>query len=220
MNDQELQELLHGRSPMERRVYEALRDGGPSTDRQLRELLRSRGSGPRDAMEKLLPTGLVRQAGVASTAGKPKLWEATPLSEVEATAKSYEVRKPRRRRAPKSVGRRLGQLRQMEDGDCREWYPARDQILAAYGPLAQFVRMAFWEAVQPDELELALKEIEELHEATGEAAEVGRERMKHEKHKSKIEKLRSTKGRPEPEKETAHRLADNLNRKLIPGEDR
>jgi hypothetical protein len=143
-------------------------------------------------------------------------YEATPLAEIEATAERFAVRKPRRRRSRKSVGARLAELRQMEDGDCRKWYPVRDQILATVGPLAQTLEMAFWKSVPPDELELALKEIEELHEATSEALAAGRERLQHEKHKSKIEKLQATEGRTAPERETAHRLADKLSRKLIP----
>lgn len=208
--------MLDDRTGMEQRVYGALDERGTLTDRALREFLDSRGSGPRDALQKLLPTGVVRHAGKASTAGKPMQYEATPLAEIEATAEKFAVRKPRRRPSRKSAGARLAELRQMEDGDCRKWYPVRDQILATVGLLAQTLQMAFWKSVPPDELELALKEIEELHEAAGEALAAGRERLKHEKHKSKIEKLQVTDGRTAPERDTAHRLAEKLSRKLIP----
>ena len=147
------------------------------------------------------------------------LYEATPLAEVEIAAKRFAARKPRRRnRNRRSPGARLGELRQLEDGDCRKWYPVRDQILATLGALTQTIQMAFWKSVPPDELELALEEIEELHEATGEAVAAGRERLEHEKQKSKIEKLRATDGRTTPERETAERLASKLSRKLIPDE--
>lgn len=204
---------------MEQRVYDALRDHGALSDRNLRELLGSRGSGPRDALQKLLPTGVVRHAGRATTAGKPMLYEATPLAEVELAAERFAVRKPRRRRSRKSAGARLAELRQMEDGDCRKWYPVRDQILATLGTLSQTIQMAFWKSVPPDELELALEEIEELHQAAGEALAAGRERLEHEKQRSKIEKLRATDGRTVAERETAERLASKLSRKLIPGDD-
>ncbi len=204
---------------MEQRVYGALSERGPLTDRDLRELLGSRGSGPRDALQKLLPTGAIRHAGKASTAGRPMLYEATPLAEVEAAAERFSVRKPRRRRSRRSAGARLAELRQMEDGDCRKWYPVRDQLLATLGPLTQTLEMAFWKSVPPDELELALEEIEELHDAAGDALAAGRERLEHEKHKSKIEKLQATEGRTAPERDTANRLADKLSRKLIPGDD-
>ncbi|HEX5989825.1 MAG TPA: hypothetical protein VFY75_06415 [Solirubrobacterales bacterium] len=218
MNEDELQQLLKGRTGMEQRVYSALRERSPLTDRALREMLGSRGSGPRDALQKLLPTGVVRHAGKASTAGKPMQYEATPLAEVEAAAERFAVRKPRRRRSRRSAGARLAELRQMEDGDCRKWYPVRDQILATLGPLSQTLEMAFWKSVPPDELELALEEIEELHEAAGEALAAGRERLEHEKHKSKIAKLQATEGRTASEKDTAHRLAEKLSQKLIPGD--
>jgi hypothetical protein len=219
LNEPELQQLLNDRTGMEQRVYSTLRQSGPLTDRGLRELLGSRGSGPRDALEKLLPTGVVRYAGKASTAGKPMQYEATPLGEIAATAEQFAVRKPRSRRSRKSAGTRLAELRQMEDGDCRKWYPVRDQVLATVGLLSQTLEMAFWKSVPPDELELALEEIEELHEATGEALAAGRERLQHEKHKSKIEKLEATDGRTAPERDTAHRLAEKLSRKLIPDDD-
>jgi hypothetical protein len=204
---------------MEQRVYDALLHHGALTDRNLRELLGSRGSGPRDALQKLLPTGVVRHAGKATTAGKPMLYEATPLTEVELAAERFAVRKPRRRRSRKSAGARLAELRQMEDGDCRKWYPVRDQILATVGALSQTIQMAFWKSVPLDELELALEEIEELYEAAGEALAAGRERLEHEKQKSKIEKLRATDGRTVAERDTAERLASKLRRKLIPGDD-
>jgi len=203
---------------MERRVYAALCQYGPLTDRDLRERLGSRGSGPRDALQKMLPPGLVRHAGKASTAGKPMRYEATPLAEIEISAERFAARKPRRRRSRRSAGARLAELRQMEDGDPRKWYPVRDQILSTVGLLAHALDMTFWKTVPPDELELALDEIEELHEAAGEALAAGRERLEHEKHKSKIEKLRVTDGRTNPERDTAHRLADKLSQKLIPGD--
>ena len=205
---------------MERRVYTALHESGPLTDRNLREMLRSRGSGPRDALQKLLPLGVVRFAGKASTAGNPMQYEATPPAEVEAQAESYAIRKPQRRRARRSPGARLTDLRQMEEGDFREWHPVRDQILSTLGVLSRELKMTFWKSVPPDELELALTEIEELHEATGEALAAGRERLVHEKQKSKIEKLQATSGRTAAERDTADRLAKRLKTKLIPGDDR
>lgn len=220
MTEQELQELLEARSKMERRVYGALRERGPLTDRNLREMLGSRGSGPRDALQKLLPIGVVRFAGKASTAGNPMQYEATPLAEVEAQANSYAVRKPRRRRAGRSAGARLADLRQMEEGDFREWHPVRDQILSTLSVLSRALKMTFWKSVPPDELELALAEIEELHEATGEALAAGRERLEHEKQKAKIEKLQATSGRTAAERDTANRLTKKLKTKLIPGDDR
>jgi hypothetical protein len=219
LNEPELQELLRDRTGMERRVYSALRERGPLTDRQLREQLGSRGSGPRDALQKLLPTGVVRHAGKASTAGKPMRYQATPLAEVETTAESFAARKPRRRRGRRSPGARLAELRQMEKGDVREWHQVRDQILATLGLLARTVKVSFWKSVPPDELELALSEIEELHEATGEALAAGRERIEHERQKSKIEKLRATNGRTAAERDTADRLTKKLSDKLIPGDD-
>lgn len=219
MNNHELQTFLDGRTGMERRVYSALRDHGPLTDRNLREQLGSRGSGPRDALSKLLPTGVVRHAGKVEAKGNPMLWEATPLAEVEAQAERYAVRKPRRRRGRKSVNARLAELRQLEKGDYRKWYPVRDQMLSTLHPLAEMVKMAFWQSVPPDELELALAEIEELHDATGEALAAGRERLEHERQKSKIDKLKATKGRTPGELDNADRLAAKLEKKLIP-EDR
>jgi hypothetical protein len=219
MNAEEIRQLLDQRTGMEQRVYDALLERGPLTDRGLREFLGSRGSGPRDALEKLLPTGVIRHAGKSPARGKPMRYEATPVDEVEASSARFTARKPRRRRSRKSAGARLAELRQMEDGDCRKWYPVRDQILATLGPLTQTLQMAFWRSVPPDELELALTEIEELHEATGEALAAGRERLEHEKQKAKIEKLQATNGRTAPERDTAYRLADKLSKKLIPGED-
>jgi hypothetical protein len=219
LNEDDLQQLLNNRTGMEQRVYAALRQYGPLTDRALREHLGSRGSGPRDALQKLLPTGVVRHAGKASTPGKPMRYEATPTAEVETAAERFAARKPRRRRSRRSAGARLAELRQMEDGDCRKWYPVRDQILATLGPLKQVLDMAFWKSVPPDELELALEEIEELHEATTEAVTAGRQRLEHEKNKSKIEKLQVTDGRTASERDTAHRLAARLGQKLIPDED-
>ncbi|MGH2993844.1 MAG: hypothetical protein ACRDL1_09945 [Solirubrobacterales bacterium] len=107
----------------------------------------------------------------------------------------------------------------MEKGDYREWYPVRDQMLATLGLLTRTVKMAFWKSVPPDELELALNEIEELHEATGEALAAGRERLEHERQKSKIKKLQRTDGRTAAERDTADRLAKKLTDKLIPGDD-
>lgn len=220
MTEQELQKLLDACTGTERRVYTALREHGPLTDRNLRELLGSRGSGPREALRKLLPLGAVRFAGKASTAGNPMQYEATPLAEVEAQAESYAVRKPPRRRAHRSPGARLADLRQMEEGDFREWHPVRDQILSTLGVLSRALKMTFWKSVPPDELELALAEIEELHEATGEALAAGRERLEHEKQKAKIEKLQATSGRTASERDTADRLTKKLRTKLIPGDDR
>ncbi len=216
MTNDELQTLLSSRTGMERRVYEALQRAGKMTDRQLREVLHSRGSGPRDALAKMLPLGLVRHAGKAPTPGHPMQWEATPASEVHETKERYEGRKPRPNRLHrKSPGARLAELRQMEPGDPRKWYPSRDKILATVPLLTATIKMAFWESVPIDELELALDEITELHEAAGDALAAGRERLQHEKYKAKIDKLQRTSGRTPAEKEVAARKVDKLNRKLI-----
>jgi hypothetical protein len=216
MNERELQRLLAARTGTERKVYMALREHGKMTDRQLRDLLHSPGSGPRDALVKLLPLGIVRYAGKASTKGNPMRYEVTPLAEIEDTAVSYAARKPKRtRRRRTSPGSRLAELRQMEWGDCRKWYPARDQILATLPLLSDTLRMAFWESVPLDELHLALEEIEELHEAAGEALTAGRERVEHERYKAKIQKLEKTEGRTTAEQETAAQKADLFRRRLI-----
>ena len=115
----------------------------------------------------MLPLGLVRHAGTASTKGNLMQWEATPSAEIEAARERYEVLTPTKsRRARTSPGARLAELRQMEHGDPRRWHPVRDKILATLPLLTETVKMAFWESVPIDELELALAEIEELHEAT------------------------------------------------------
>ena len=217
MDKAELQRLLSERSGTERKVYEALRTRGKMTDRQLRDFLHSPGSGPRDALAKLLPLGLVRHAGKAATKNNPMQWEVTPLGDIEEERKRYHARQPARRtkRSQASPGARLAELRQMEHGDVRKWYPNRDKILAALPLLSNTVRMSFWESVPPDELQLALDEIEELQAAATEALEVGRERLVHEKHKAKIEKLERTDGRTAAEQETAARKANNFRRKLI-----
>jgi hypothetical protein len=217
MNETEFDQLLGERSGTERKVYDALRGSGKLTDRQLRDRLRSPGSGPRDALAKLLPLGLVRHAGKATTKGHPMQYEVTPLREIEEAQRRYAVRKPAKspKRSHPSPGARLAELKQMEHGDARKWYPNRDKILAALPLLTHTVRMSFWESVPPDELELALEEIEELHDAAAEALEAGRERLAHEKHKAKIEKLERTKGRTEHEKDTAARKATKLRGKLI-----
>jgi hypothetical protein len=217
MDETGLQRLLSERSGTERKVYEALRTRGRMTDRQLRDLLQSPGSGPRDALAKLLPLGLVRYAGKAATKNKPMQYEVTRLAEIEEEQKRFEVLKPTKRakRSHASPGARLAELRQMQHGDVRKWYPNRDKILAALPLLSNTVRMSFWESVPPDELRLALDEIEELHAAAAEALEAGRERLRHEKHKTKIEKLERTNGRTVAEQDTAARKAENLRRKLI-----
>ena len=217
MTEDELQTLLRTRSGTEQRVYWALREHGVMTDRQLRDLLHSPGSGPRDAIKRLLPLGLVRHAGKASTKNYPMQYEAMPASAVEDAVARYAVMKPpkKARRATTSPQARLAELRQIQLGDCRKWYPARDQILATVPLLSDTVRMSFWESVPIDELKLALSEIEELYEAAGDALAAGRERLEHEKNKAKIEKLGRTKGRTGPEKEVAARKAEVLRRKLI-----
>jgi hypothetical protein len=216
MTEDELQTLLRSRTRTEQRVYEALQRDGKMTDRQLRELLQSRGSGPRDALAKMLLLGLVRHAGKASTSGNPMQWETTPVSEIEQTRKRYEGRKPRpNRRTRKSPGARLAELRQMEPGDPRKWYPNRDKILATVPLLTGTIKMAFWESVPVDELELALDEITELHEAAVEALAAGQERLQHEKYKAKIDKLQRTSGRTPAEKEVAARKVEKLSQRLI-----
>ncbi len=216
MTAQELEALLNARSGTERKVYEALRRHGKMTDRQLRDLLHSPGSGPRDALAKMLPLGLVRHAGHASTKGKPMQWEATPASEIERTRERNETLQPKKtRRARTSPGARLAELKQMQPGDCRKWYPARDQILATLPLLTKTMKMAFWETVPVDELELALDEVAELHEAAGEALAAGRERLEHEKYKAKIEKMQHTSGRNAAEREVVERKKEKLKRKLI-----
>jgi chaperonin cofactor prefoldin len=103
----------------------------------------------------------------------------------------------------------------MEAGDARKWYPARDKILAALPLLADTIKMSFWEAVPVDELQLALDEIEELHEAATDALRVGRERLEHEKYKAKLTKMKATNGRTDAEVEVIQRKAKTLRRKLI-----
>lgn len=216
MTEDDLQTLLNSCTGTERRVYEALQHHGKMTDRQLRELLKSRGSGPRNALAKMLPLGLVRHAGKASTSGHPMQWEATPASEIDQTRERYEGRKPRpNRRTRKSPGARLAELRQMEPGDPRKWYPNRDKILAAVPLLTGAIKMAFWECVPAHELELALDEITELYETAGDALAAGRERLQHEKYKAKIEKLQRTRGRTAAEKEVAAQKVEKLSQKLI-----
>lgn len=216
MTESELHTLLQTRSGTERKVYDSLREHGRMTDRQLRDLLHSPGSGPRDALAKMLPLGIVRYAGKASTKGNPMQYEATPAGEVEDAAARFAVLKPKRSRRPRtSPGARLAELRQLQQGDCRKWYPARDQILATLPLLSSTIKMAFWESVPVEELELALDEIEELHEASGEALAAGRERLEHEKYKAKIEKIQRTKGRTSAEKDVAAQKAEVLSRRLI-----
>lgn len=169
-------------------------------------------------MSKMLPLGLVRHAGKASTKGNPMQWEATPASEIEETKQRYDTLKPsskKNRRLRNSPGARLAELRQMERGDCRKWYPTRDEILATLPRLTRTIRMAFWESVPVEELELALEEIEELHEATSAALAAGRQRLEHERNKAKIEKLQRTNGRTVAEKDVAARKAETLRGKLI-----
>jgi hypothetical protein len=216
MTEDELHRLLCLRTGTEQRVYEALRSHGKMTDRQLRDLLGSPGSGPRDALKKMLPLGLVRHAGPASTKNNPMQWEATPAAEIEAAQQRYAVlAPPAGRRARSSPGARLAELRQMEQGDPRRWHPVRDKVLATLPLLTETVRMALWESVPVAELELALEEIEELHQATDAALAAGRERLQHEKNKAKIAKLQRTAGRTPAEKEVAARKADALRKKLI-----
>jgi len=217
MDETQLQALLNGRSGTERKVYEALRQHGKMTDRQLRDFLHSPGSGPRDALARLLPIGLVRHAGKADTKNRPMQWEATPVGEIEDQIQTYAARTPSKltKRTRTSPGARIAELRQMEHGDARKWYPARDKILAALPLLTSTVKMAFWESVPPEELELALEEIEELHEAAGDALATGRERLEHEKYKAKIKKLSAQNGRTAAEVEVAERKAKLLSRKLI-----
>jgi hypothetical protein len=217
MDKTALEELLSSRSGTERRVYDALLERGKMTDRQLRDLLSSPGSGPRDALAKLLPLGLVRHAGKAKTKNNPMQYEATPLREIDKERERYKVRKPRtrRQRGTVSAGARLSELRQMEPGDARQWHPTRDKILAALPLLSNTIRMSFWESVPSNELELALAEVEELQLAATDALAAGRERLEHEKHKAKIEKLERTEGRTFAEKETAARKAADLRKKLI-----
>jgi hypothetical protein len=217
MDETEVQNLLSKRSGTEQKVYEALRVGGKMTDRQLRDLLKSPGSGPRDALKRLLPLGLVRHAGKAETKNYPMQYEITPPGEVEAERERYAVRQPAKRktRSVASPGARLAELRQMEPGDPRKWHPDRDKILAALPLLTNTIRTSFWECVPAEELQLALDEIQELHDAAADALAAGRERMEHEKHKAKIEKLERTSGRTAAEKETAARKASKLRRKLL-----
>lgn len=216
MTEDELQEVLRSRTATERRVYERLKCNGKLTDMQLRGLLNSSGSGPRDALKKMLTAGLVRHAGRASTKGQPMQYEVTPASEIEETRERVAVQKSKRTRGRSSPGTRLAELRvSMEQGDCRKWYPARDQILASLPLLKDTVKMAFWESVPVQELELALGEIEELHDAAGEALAAGRLRLEHEKNKAKIEKLARTEGRTPAEKAVAARKAEGLRRRLI-----
>jgi len=216
MDQTAVQNLLKERSGTERKVYEALRTNGKMTDRQLRDLLGSPGSGPRDALKRLLPLGLVRHAGKAATKNYPMQYEATPPGEIEAEAERYKVRQPSKRKArTTSPGARLAELRQMEPGEARKWHPTRDTLLAVLPVLSNTIKMAFWESVPAEELQLALDEIEELHEAAGAALAAGRERMEHERYKAKIEKLQRTSGRTPAEKDTAARKAEQLRRKLL-----
>jgi hypothetical protein len=216
MDETQLHTELSSRSGTERKVYDALRQHGKMTDRQLRDLLGSPGSGPRDALARLLPFGLVRHAGKATTKNHPMQWEVTPLHEIEEQRERYAVRRPKQiRRSRTSPGARLAELRQMEHGDSRKWYPARDKILAALPILSDTVRMSFWESVPPGELELALDEIEELHAVAGEALAAGRERLEHEKFKAKIEKMEATNGRTPAELDVVKRKAKKLSSKLI-----
>ncbi len=143
-------------------------------------------------------------------------WEATPASEIDQARERYQGRKPRSsRRTRKSPGARLAELRQMEPGDPRRWHPDRDKILAALPLLTRTIKMAFWESVPIDELELALDEITELYEAAGGALAAGRERLQHEKYKAKIDKLQRTSGRTPAEKEVAAQKVEKLSQKLI-----
>ena len=216
MNDSELQDLLNQRSGTEQRVHEALRAHGKMTDRQLRDLLRSPGSGPHDALKKMLPLGLVRHAGKAKTKGNPMQWEATPAAEVEETRDRYAILKPKKKARRNSPTQRLADLRKLERGDVREWHPTRDRILATLPVLSNAVKMAFWETVPVDELQLALDEIEELRDAAEEALAAGRERLDHEKTKAKIGKMENRNGRTDAENKVFSHKAERLREKLLP----
>lgn len=221
MTDEELKVLLSQRTGMEQRVYEALRVNGPMSDPQLRQVLGSSGSGPRDALAKLLPIGLVRHTGRASAPGKAMLYEATPASEVEAAVERYAVRKPRRttRRARSAPGPRLAELRRMEPGDFRQWHAVRQRVLAQTKLLYRVDKMAFWESAPADELELVLDEVLELRAWCEDVIAAIGERAEHESVKAKVTKLRATNGRTASEQETARRLADRISRKLIQQDD-
>lgn len=215
MDGPQLERAMQTRTGMERRVYDSLRQHGRLTDRQLRELLGSRGSGPRDALAKLLPTGLVRYAGRAAAPGRPMQYEATPPAQVEAAAERYAVRKPKRQRRRASVGARIRELRGMAPGDFRDWHAARQRILSQTKLLTNVEPMAFWEVVPLDELEMILDEVRELRDWTEGVIAAIAERAEHESVKKKIGKLRATDGRTPQEKETARRLEEKLRRKLI-----
>ncbi|MDQ3741971.1 MAG: hypothetical protein M3389_13615 [Actinomycetota bacterium] len=201
---------------MEQRVYAALKAHGPKSDPQLRALLGSSGSGPRDALAKLLPIGVVRHAGRASTPGKAMLYEATPAPEVEEAAERYAVRKPQRtKRARVAATPRLAELRRMEAGDFRQWHAARQRVLSQTKLLYKIDKMAFWESAPADELQLVLEEVVELRAWCDDVIAAIGERREHEAVKAKVTKLRATAGRTAPEQETAGRLADKISRKLI-----
>jgi len=216
MNDTELQEVVGQLNGFERKVHEALRQHGKLTDRQLRNMLNSPGSGPHDALKKMLPLGLVRHGGKAETKGKPMQWEATPAVEVEATRDRYATLKPKKKARRNSPAARLADLRKLERGDIREWHPTREKILATVPVLTNVVKMAFWETVPADELELALEEIEELRDAAEDALAAGRERLAHENLRVKIDKMQQVNGRTAVESEAFKRKAERLREKLLP----
>src|SRR4051794_161020 len=180
MRSDEFERQLNARTGTEQRVYAALRERGPMSDMQLREFLGSRGSGPRDALKKLLPIGFVRLAGRAGTHGKPWLYEATLPSDVETAAESYAARTPKRKRRKASTNNKLSDLRRMQPGDFREWHAVRQRILSQTKLLTRVDTMAFWETAPLDELELVLEEVVELQDwAEDVIASIG-ERSEHE----------------------------------------
>lgn len=190
MTENELAATLAALAGTDRRVYAALREAGKMTDRMLREELGSRGSGPRNALEKLLELGLVRPADKAQSPGRPQLYERTPLGEVEQQAAKYGARKPRRREAKGTpASSRLGRLRRQEQGNWTDWQHTRRRILEETMLLYSIDKMAFWNVAPEDELEFVLDEVVALREWCDQVLCALGQRRADDSKRRKIEKM-------------------------------
>jgi hypothetical protein len=212
--------------------YEALIATLQKNDRAILDELRRRGSVGASVSDvrpvtlspqtgKPLAYGLTRElerlqgAGLVRLVGKnPARYAVVSLADVEKAATAFRLKSNRKKKKKKTAGRtRIAELRKYEHGDYSEFYRVYRRVIE----LSEYVsknlpKMAFWEVAPKDELARVVEELADLRDALDSAFVLLEQRADDDELIAKIAKLEETKGRTDPEAETARTLAKKLRR--------
>jgi hypothetical protein len=205
--------LVASLSPTKQRILESLGNGRASVATMQAHV--GRADWLTRELDHLRSLGVIRRCGRTQLPSGMyvRLYELVPDAEIETEAAAY---KPTRKRKS-TAGGKLSELHRLRKGMSQSrWDTFYLRVLELTHALV-FVseeEMTSWECAPTDEIDRIREALVELHEWCDNVLSRSVMRLADDEIRSKIEKLRATNGRTEPEAAAFERMADKLEAKL------